>query len=110
MWLSTIVSNNQEDDVQLSDLQVDNSIHKKTVLYKNKVDKRCRLLIDDEEIQIIESSQLVKLPLPVGEYIRKVVDIDDDSVFDEAVIVLEHEKADVISLQRKRSFWKLLFG
>ena len=108
--LSTIVSNNQEDDVQFRDLQVDNSIHKKTVLYKIKVDKRCRLLIDDEEIQIIESSQLLKLPLPVGEYIRRVVDIDDDSVFDEAAIVLEHDKADVISLQRKKSFWKRLFG
>ena len=108
--LSTIVSNNQEDDVQFRDLQVDNSIYKKTVLYKIKVDKRCRLLIDEEEIQIIESSQLVKIPLPVGEYIRKVVDIDDDSVFDEAAIVLEHDKADVISLQRKKSFWKRLFG
>lgn len=108
--LSTIVSNNQEDDVQFRDLQVDNSIYKKTVLYKIKVDRRCRLLIDDEEIQIIESSQLVKLPLPVGEYIRKVVDLDDDSVFDEAAIVLEHDKADVISLQRKKSFWKRIFG
>lgn len=108
--LSTIVSNNQEDDVQFRNLQVDNSIHKETVLYKIKVDKRCRLLIDDEEIQIIESSQLVKLPLPVGEYIRKVVDIDDDSVFDEAAIVLDHDKADMISLQRKKPFWKRFFG
>lgn len=108
--LSTIVSNNQEDDVQFRDLQVDNSIHKKTVLYKIKVDKKCRLLIDDEEIQIIEPAQLVKLPLPVGEYIRKVVAIDDDSVFDEAAIILEHDKADMISLQRKKSFWKRLFG
>ena len=108
--LSTIVSNNQEDDVQFRDLQVEDSINKKTVLYKIKVDKRCRLLIDDEEIQIIESSQLVKLPLPVGEYIRKVVDIDDDSVFDEAAIVLDHDKADMISLQRKKPFWKRFFG
>lgn len=108
--LSTVVSNNQEDDVQFRDLQIDNYMHKKAVLYKIKVDKRCRLLIDDEEIQIIESSQLVKLPLPVGEYIRKVVDIDDDSVFDEAAIVLKHDKADVISLQKKKSFWKRLFG
>ena len=108
--LSTIASNNQEDDVQFRDLQADNSIHKGTVLYKIKVDRRCRLLIDDEEIQIIEPSLLVKLPLPVGEYIRKVVAIDDDSVFDEAAIILEHDKADVISLQRKKSFWKRLFG
>lgn len=108
--LSTIVSNDNENDVQFRNLRVEKSIHKKTVLYKLKVDRKCRLLIDDEEIQIIESSQLVKLPLPEGEYIRKVVDIDDDSVFDEAAIALEHDKADVISLQRKKSFWKRLFG
>lgn len=96
--------------MQFRDLQIDYSIPKKTVLYKIKVDKRCRLLIDDEEIQIIESSQLVKLPFPAGEYIRKVVDIDDDSVFDESAIVLLYDKADVISLQRKKPFWKRLFG
>lgn len=108
--LSTIVSNKQEDEVQFRDFQIDNSIHKKTVLYKIKVDRRCRLLIDDEEIQVLEAFQLVKLPLPASEYMRKVVDIDDDSVFDEAAIVLKHDKADVISLQRKKSFWKRLFG
>lgn len=108
--LSTIASNDNEDNVQLRDLQVENSINKKTVLYKIKVDRRCRLLIDDEEIQIIESSQLVKLPLPAGEYIRKVVAIDDENVFDEAAIVLEHNKADLISLQRKKNFWKRLIG
>lgn len=108
--LSTIASNDNEDNVQLRDLQVENSINKKTVLYKIKVDRRCRLLIDDEEILIIESSQLVKLPLPAGEYIRKVVAIDDENVFDEAAIVLEHNKADLISLQRKKNFWKRLIG
>lgn len=106
--LSTIVSN--ENDVQFKDLQVDNSIHKKTVLYKIKVDRKCKLLIDDEEIQIIEPSQLVKLPLPVGEYIRKVIAIDDNAIFDESTIVLENDKADIISLHGKKSFWKRIFG
>lgn len=108
--LSTIASNDNEDNVQLRDLQVENSINKKTVLYKIKVDRRCLLLIDDEEILIIESSQLVKLPLPAGEYIRKVVAIDDENVFDEAAIVLEHNKADLISLQKKKNLWKRLIG
>ena len=67
-------------------------------------------MIDDEEIQVIEPSILVKITLPIGEYIRKVIAIDDDTVFDEAAIVLEHDKVDIISLQRKKSFWKRLFG
>ena len=108
--LVTAVSTDKNDFIGLQDLQTSEPIHKETVIYKIKVNRKCRLLIDDEEIQIIESSQLVKLPLPVGEYIRKVVAIDDETVFDEAPIVLEHDKADVISLQRKKSFWKRLFG
>ena len=108
--LSTIVSNKQEDEVQFRDLQIDNSIHKKTVLYKIKVDRRCRLLIDDEEIQVLEAFQLVKLPLPPGEYMRKVVAIDDETVFEEVAIVLEHDKADIVSLHKRKNFWKRLFG
>lgn len=108
--LSTVVSNDKEDEVQFNDLQIDNSIKKKTVVYKLKVDRKCRLLIDGEEIQILEPSQLVKIPLPSGEYIRRVVAIDDDTVFDESVIVLEHDKADIVSLQGRKSFWKRLFG
>ncbi len=108
--LATAVSTDKKDFIGLQDLQTSEPIHKETVIYKIKVNRKCRLLIDDEEIQIIEPAQLVKLPLPVGEYIRKVVAIDDDSVFDEAAIILEHDKADMISLQRKKSFWKRLFG
>lgn len=107
--LSTVVSTDKEYEVHFGDLLNDNSIHKKTVLYKIKVNRRCRLLIDNEELQVIEASKLVKIPLPVGEYIRKVVDIDDDTIFDEAAIVLEHDKADIVSLQDKKSFWKRFF-
>lgn len=108
--LITAVSTDKKDFVGLQDLQTLETTHKETVYYKIKVNKRCRLLIDDEEIQIIEPSQLVKLALPIGEYIRKVVAIDDDTVFDEVTINLEHDKADIISLQRKKSIWKRLFG
>lgn len=69
-----------------------------TVLYKIKVDRRCRLIIDDEEIQVLDASKLSKVPLPKGEYIRKVVDIENDKNFNEDVLVLEHERAELIRL------------
>ena len=69
-----------------------------TVLYKIKVDRRCRLIIDDEEIQVLDASKLTKVPLPKGEYIRKVVDIENDKNFNEDVLVLEHERAELIRL------------
>ena len=67
-------------------------------MYKIKVDRRCRLIIDDEEIQVLDASKLTKVPLPVGEYIRKVVDIENDENFNEDVLVLEHERAELIQL------------
>lgn len=69
-----------------------------TVLYKIKVDRKCRLIIDDEEIQILEASKLTKIPLPKGEYIRKVLDVENDEIFKEDVLVLEHERAELIQL------------
>lgn len=71
---------------------------RKTVLYKIKVDRRCRLIIDDEEILVLDASKLTKVPLPKGEYIRKVVDIENDKNFNEDVLVLEHERAELIRL------------
>ena len=69
-----------------------------TVLYKIKVDIKCRLIIDDEEIQVLESSKLTKVPLPKGEYIRKVVDYENGNNFKEDVLVLEHDRAELIQL------------
>ena len=69
-----------------------------TFLYKIKVDRKCRLIIDDEEIQILEASKLTKVPLPKGEYIRKIVDFDDENIFKEDVLVLNQERAELVNL------------
>lgn len=69
-----------------------------TLFYKIKVDRKCRLLIDDEVMQVLEASKLTKVPLPKGEYIRKVVDVENDGNFKEDVLVLEHERAELIQL------------
>lgn len=106
--LSTSVSNSQEDVVQFRDLQGD--IHKETILYKIKVNRKCRLLIDDEEIQVIEASKLTKIPLPKGEYVRKVVDVENEKIFDEIPLILEHEKVDIVSLKVSHSFLGRIFN
>ena len=58
------------------------------VTYKIRVNRPCRLFIDDEEMMILEESKLAKINLPEGEYLRKVVAIDNSAIFDEAEIVL----------------------
>lgn len=58
------------------------------VTYKIRVNRPCRLFIDDEEVMILDESKLTKISLPCGEYLRKVVAIDDRTIFDEAVINL----------------------
>lgn len=68
------------------------------MIYKIKVDRKCRLIIDDEEIQTLEPSKLIKIPLPKGEYIRKIVDIENCKNFKEDVLVLQHERAELIDL------------
>ncbi len=68
------------------------------VIYKIRVDRPCRLFIDEEEVMTLEESKLTKITLPVGEYLRKVVAIDDSTIFDEKVISLIHGKVDIISL------------
>lgn len=69
-----------------------------TVLYKIKVDRKCHLIIDDEEIQVLDASKLTKVPLPKGEYIRKVVDYENGNNYKEDVLVLEHDRAELIQL------------
>lgn len=58
------------------------------VIYKIRVNRPCRLFIDDEEVMILQESKLTKITLPEGEYLRKVVAIDNNAIYDEAEIVL----------------------
>ena len=58
------------------------------VIYKIRVNQRCRLYIDDEELQILEPSKLVKVLLDKGEYLRKVVSLENESLYDEKNICL----------------------
>ncbi len=85
---------------------------KETHMYKIKVNRRCRLIIDETETQILEASKLTKIPLTEGEYIRKVVDIEDDSNFDEIHLVMDHDKVDIISLEpsKPKGFFRQLFS
>ena len=69
------------------------------VTYKVRVNRPCRLFIDDEEIMVLEESQLTKINLPEGEYLRKVVAIDNSAIYDETAIVLSGaSKLDIIML------------
>ena len=69
------------------------------VTYKIRVNRPCRLFIDDEEIAILEELKLAKFDLPEGEYLRKVVAIDNNDIFDELEIVLVGaSKLDTITL------------
>ena len=70
-----------------------------SVVYKIRVDRRCILFIDDEYYQDIEANKLTKISLPKGEYLRKVVDIEDENVYDETEIqLIEGSKLDDVQL------------
>ena len=69
------------------------------VIYKIRVNRPCRLFIDDEEVAILDENKLAKITLPEGEYIRKVVAIDNKAIFNEAEITLSgSSKLDNITL------------
>lgn len=68
------------------------------VIYKIRVNRPCRLFIDDEELMTLKENELTKITLPEGEYLRKVVAEDDTTIFDEKVISLFHPKVDDIKL------------
>ena len=69
------------------------------VIYKIRVNRPCRLFIDDEEMMILDENKLTKITLPEGEYLRKVVAIDNKAIFDEAEITLSgSSKLDTITL------------
>ena len=58
------------------------------VTYKIRVNRPCRLFLDDEEIAILDELKLTKFDLSEGEYFRKVVAIDNSLIYDEAIISL----------------------
>ena len=68
------------------------------VIYKIRVNRPCRLFIDEEELMTLKENELTKITLPEGEYLRKVVAEDDTTIFDEKVISLFHPKVDDIAL------------
>lgn len=69
------------------------------ITYKIRVNRPCRLFIDDEEIAILEELKLTKFELPKGEYFRKVVSIDNPAISNEVVIsLLTLSKAEDITL------------
>ena len=69
------------------------------VIYKIRVNRPCRLFIDDEEMMILDENKLTKITLPEGEYLRKVVAIDNKTIYDEAEITLSgSSKLDTITL------------
>ena len=69
------------------------------VIYKIRVNRPCRLFIDDEEMMILDENKLTKITLPEGEYLRKVVAIDNKAIYDEAEITLSGlSKLDTITL------------
>ena len=68
------------------------------VIYKIRVNRPCRLFIDEEEVMSLKENELTKITLPEGEYLRKVVAEDDSTIFDEKVISLFHPKVDDIAL------------
>ena len=58
------------------------------VIYKVCVNRPCRLFIDDEEVAILEELKLAEFNLQGGKHLRKVVAIDNNAIYDEAVIAL----------------------
>ena len=68
------------------------------VIYKIRVNRPCRLFIDEEVVMTLKENELTKITLPEGEYLRKVVAEDDSTIFDEKVISLFHPKVDIIAL------------
>ena len=71
------------------------------VIYKIRVNTPCRLFIDEEEVKglILAENKLTKITLPEGEYLRKVVAVEDNTIFHETGIALSGaSKLDIITL------------
>ncbi len=96
------------EPIRIQDFQTINHEYKENIYYKIKVDTDCRLYIDEEEIQFLKANQLSKIQLPKGEYVRKVVAIKNENIFNESILVIEQDKAEIISLQV--SLWKRIIN
>jgi hypothetical protein len=69
------------------------------IIYKIRVNRPCRLFIDDEELMVLEESKLTKITLFEGEYLRKVVALDNDKVYNESILTLiNHSKVEDVRL------------
>lgn len=62
------------------------------LVYKVRVNRPCRLLIDDKEVAILEEQKLTDIPVSAGVHLRKVIAIDDDTLFDEAKIDISNKQ------------------
>lgn len=60
----------------------------KEVLYKVKVDRECHLYIDDEFIKTVSPSIIHKIPMASGQFFRKFVDVNDETIFNEGIITV----------------------
>ena len=62
------------------------------VTYKIRVNRPCYLYIDGEQVAFLREMQLEKITLPQGRYIRRVVALDNESIYDEKVITKKIQK------------------
>ena len=87
----------------LGDVSILSNTTIEKVIYKLRVNYACRLFIDDEYIRTIEPNKVAKITLPIGEYLRKVVAIDDECICDERKIqLLNMSKFEDIKLENTR--------
>lgn len=68
------------------------------VTYKIRVNRPCRLLIDDEYIRELEANKVAVIELAPAEYLRKVVATENENIFDECLLQLRDSKFDIITL------------
>lgn len=68
------------------------------ITYKIRVNRPCRLLIDDEYVRDLEANKVAVIELVAAEYLRKVIAIDNEHVFDECLLQLHDSKFDIITL------------
>ena len=68
------------------------------ITYKIRVNRPCRLLIDDEYVRDLEANKVAVIELVAAEYLRKVIAVDNEHVFDECLLQLHDSKFDIIAL------------
>jgi hypothetical protein len=77
------------------------------VQYKIRVNRACWLYLDDEKIQQLEAGKIAKISLSGGEYLRKVVDYENQDVYREDKIDISKncilDDIDLYSLYKKQN-------